>query len=178
MVFIHSTVSPGTCASIDGKQKGEHKAVIINSPVHGKHKDNQMKKDMLRYPKHAGVQEDLSLGARRNIKEHLDSIGFVDVQIVNGWENTEWMKLLSTTYFGLQIAWHQEVERICDDFNLDYNTVTAFFKHGDDINAREFYPGVVGGHCVMPNIEVIRQVRDSELMKWLEWSNEMKKKRG
>jgi UDP-N-acetyl-D-mannosaminuronate dehydrogenase len=173
-VFIHSTVAPGTCRQMQEKTK----VPIINSPVHGKHQGNQMKKDMLRYPKLLGVPEGSLKYIEPAVRQHLEDVGFVDVRVVEGTDSVEWMKLLSTTYFGLLVAWHQEVERICDDLGLDYDIVTDFFKHGDDIHAKEFYSGVIGGHCVMPNIEVIRKTRDSELMRWIEWSNEAKKKRG
>ena len=113
-VFIHSTVVPGTCRKIQQQTK----VPIISSPVHGKHKDNHMKKDMLRYPKHAGVPEGSLKYIEPAVRQHLEAGGFIDVRIVEGTESVEWMKLLSTTYFGLLVAWHQEVERICDDLDL------------------------------------------------------------
>ena len=172
-VFIHSTVVPGTCRFLQSKTK----SIIISSPVHGKHHNNQMKKDMLRYPKYVGIPEG-SFGHIGNaVYEHLTAMGFSDVRIIESTENTEWLKVLSTTYFGLIIAWHQEIERICDKFNLDFDIVTSFFKYQDDIKSPH-YSGIIGGHCVLPNIKIIKSIWQSDLLNWIENSNEMKKYRG
>ena len=97
-IFIHSTVAPGTCRYLQSKTE---KGIILSSPVHGKHNDNQMKKDMLRYPKHVGVPEGSLEYIEETVRDHLEAAGFVDVKVVEGTENMEWMKILSTTYFGL-----------------------------------------------------------------------------
>jgi UDP-N-acetyl-D-mannosaminuronate dehydrogenase len=173
IVYIHSTVRPGTCDFIQSEIGDE--ALIVSSPVHGKHHNNQMKKDMLRYPKYVGVPKLKNID-RDAVREHLELIGFADVRLVNGCENTEWLKVLSTTYFGLIIAWHQEIERICDHFGLLVDEVVDIFKYQDDIKPPH-YSGVIGGHCVMPNIKIIKEIWQSDLLDWIEKSNEEKKLR-
>jgi len=179
-VFIHSTLLPGTTDKLneDCCLKYNLKSYIINSPVHGKHQNNQMKKDMLKYRKYLGLPNAMNKSTERANKviDHFERIGFADVKIVWGPKNTEWMKILSTTIFGLQIAFAQEVERICDQFNLNYDEVTDFFPIQQDTRGA-IYPGFIGGHCVMPNIKIIKQLHDSELLDWIEWSNEEKTNR-
>jgi len=174
-VYIHSTVIPGTTKRInDILYKDRNFAV--HCPVHGKHHNNSMKKDMLRYPKYVGVEDNCKYAEKTIIREHFERIGFHDVRLFDGSENTEWLKILSTTYFGLQIAWAQEVERICDECGLDYDVVADFFPIQED--AKEpIFPGVIGGHCVMPNIELIKRIYESELLNWMEWSNRKKEER-
>jgi hypothetical protein len=35
----------------------------------------------------------------------------------------------------------------------------------------KYFPGVIGGHCVMPNIEILRRLDDSELLRAIRSSN-------
>ncbi len=51
------------------------------------------------------------------------------------------------------------------------------FKYQDDIKPPH-YAGVTGGHCIMQNIETIKEVWQSDLLDWIEISNDLKKKRG
>ena len=171
-VFIHSTVVPGTCKQLQEQTK----VPIISSPVHGKHHNNQMKSDMLRYPKYLGFPEGSIDILRSAVCNHLADAGFRDIRVIDGTDNTEWLKVLSTTYFGLIIAWHQEIERMCDAFGLDFDSVIDFFKYQEDITPPH-YSGVIGGHCVLPNIKVIKDVWQSDLLDWIEKSNEEKKEK-
>jgi len=144
MVIIHSTTIPGTVRRLN---ENLGKSMIVHAPVHGKHHNNQMKKDMLRYPKYVGVPENLIIREIDGIRNHLNRIGFPMVIVFKGTETTEWLKVLSTTYFGLQIAFAQEVERICEEYELDYNSVTHFFDIQEDARG-PMYPGFIGGHCL------------------------------
>lgn len=177
-VFIHSTVVPGTTDLLNERCCLEEnlKSYIIHTPVHGKHQNNQMKKDMLRYPKYLGVPNVMSNERAHKILDHFERVGFADVKIVWGPKTTEWSKVLATTVFGLQVAFAQEVERICDEFGLDYDEVTHFFPIQEDARG-PIYPGFIGGHCVMPNVKIIKKIHNSELLDWMEWSNEEKRKR-
>lgn len=176
-VFIHSTVTPGTTDSLNAASQGMNlNSWIIHAPVHGKHHNNQMKKDMLRYRKYLGIPNLIEEDYVNEILEHFKRVGFADIKIVWGPQNTEWLKILSTTYFGLQIAWAQEVERICDKFGLSYEQVTDFFSIQEDIKPPH-YPGKIGGHCVMPNIDIIGTVYDSLACEFIKKSDKLKSKR-
>lgn len=172
-VIIHSTVIPGTTDDI---QSSLHNTVVIHAPVHGKHHNNQMKKDMLRYPKYLGLPEKITKKQKDDIINYFKIVGFADIRPVDGSRSTEWLKVLSTTYFGLQIAWAQEVERICDKFNLDYKNVTDFFSIQEDIKPPH-YSGQIGGHCVLPNIKIINSIYDSLACRFINDSNELKRRR-
>ena len=41
----------------------------------------------------------------------------------------------------------------------------------------KYFPGVIGGHCVMPNIELLKRFTDSEILEAIEHSNRKKKER-
>lgn len=169
-VYLHGTVLPGTTKRLNEKF---FTTIFVNSPVHGKHHGMQMKKDMLRFKKYVGFSKELPQPTVDKMVEHLRKIGFGKVVAIRGTENTEWLKILSTTYFGLVIAWAQEVERICDKFGLDYETVTDIYKHQEDIIPPHF-AGQIGGHCVLPNIEIIKSVFPSIACDFIKQSNSLK----
>jgi len=172
-VFIHSTLVPGTTRRLNEKLKD---FLIAHTPVHGKHHGNRMKSDMLMYPKYIGIPEDTKPYVFEDIEEHFTKMGFREVRIVLNPDNTEWSKILATTAFGLQVSFAQEVERICDEFGLDYDEVTHFFPIQQDVRGA-IYPGFIGGHCVMPNVKIIKGMHKSKMLDWMEWSNNRKKKR-
>ena len=72
-------------------------------------------------------------------------------------ESLELAKIQETTYFGLLIAWAQEMERYSDLLDADYDEV-ARFALADNIS---YMPSVIFQrvfivvHCVMPNIELL-----------------------
>ena len=72
------------------------------------------------------------------------------------------------------IAFHQEIERICDWFDIKFEDVVYIFPELKDIQPPH-YSGVIGGHCVMPNIELAKKIYDSKLLNWIEESNNLKK---
>jgi hypothetical protein len=37
-----------------------------------------------------------------------------------------------------------------------------------------YFPGVIGGHCLMPNIKILKTVFDSEILDAIEHSNDSK----
>lgn len=171
-IIIHSTVVPGTIDKI----QTEFACPIIHAPVQGKHAGNQMKKDMLRYPKYLGFPHSITDTEIDDVIKHFEAVGFNLVKPIRGVKNTEWQKVLATSMFGWQIAWAQEVERICDKFGLDFDSVTDIYNYIEDI-IPPHYSGIIGGHCVMPNIELISKVYNSPALEFIEKSNELKKQR-
>ena len=41
----------------------------------------------------------------------------------------------------------------------------------------KYFPGPIGGHCVMPNIKILRKFAKSDLLEAIETSNQMKVER-
>jgi hypothetical protein len=38
----------------------------------------------------------------------------------------------------------------------------------------KYFPGIIGGHCVMPNIEILRKFDESVILEAIRTSNRMK----
>ena len=59
--------------------------------------------------------------------EHFEGAG-LKTRILSAPEATEIAKLSETTYFGLMIAWAQEVERYCDQAGQSFEEACAFYE--------------------------------------------------
>jgi UDP-N-acetyl-D-mannosaminuronate dehydrogenase len=165
LTIINSTVAPGTTRRIAATTNRS----VVNSPVRGKHA--RMKQELLEYTKFIGAL-DQSSGNRA--AEHFARIG-LRTRVLATPETTELAKLTETTYFGLMIAWAQEVERYCSDLGTDYAEVISFYEEIRFFPPVKFFPGVIGGHCVMPNIRILREQFESSLLEAVERSNELKR---
>jgi UDP-N-acetyl-D-mannosaminuronate dehydrogenase len=164
LTIINSTVAPGTTRAIYDIVKRP----IAYSPVRGKHV--KMKQDMHRYVKFiGGIDESAGLRAA----EHFQSIG-MNTKVLSSPEAAELAKLTETTYFGVLIAWAQEVERYCAQFGVDYDQVVSFYSEIPFLPPVKYFPGIIGGHCVMPNIAILKRIFDSDLLDAIVASNEMK----
>jgi UDP-N-acetyl-D-mannosaminuronate dehydrogenase len=166
LTVINSTVAPGTTRRV----AVESETAVVNSPVRGKHV--RMQDEMLRYTKFIGA---LDLPSGQRAVEHFDQVG-MKTKLLSSPEATEIAKLTETTYFGLLIAWAQEVERYCMKLGADYEEVVSFYDEIKFFPPVKYFPGVIGGHCVMPNIDILLQKFPSGLLQAIVQSNSMKQK--
>jgi UDP-N-acetyl-D-mannosaminuronate dehydrogenase len=161
LTIIDSTVGVGSTRAVHLRTR----ARLVHSPVRGKHV--RMKDELLAYTKYVGGV-DRSSAAEAAV--HFESVG-MRTKILTSPEATELAKLTETTYFGLLIAWAQEVARYCDQVGAGYDEVVSFFEEIDFFPPVKYTPGVIGGHCVMPNIDILSRVDDSDLLSAIQLSN-------
>jgi UDP-N-acetyl-D-mannosaminuronate dehydrogenase len=161
LTIINSTVGVGTTRAI-AERTG---AAVVHSPVRGKHV--RMKQELRTYAKFVGGIDPAS---GKYAAEHFESAG-LKTKILSAPEATELAKLTETTYFGLMIAWAQEVERYCDQVGQAYEEIVSFYEEISFFPATKYFPGIIGGHCVMPNIEILRKFDDSSLLRAIQTSN-------
>jgi hypothetical protein len=100
----------------------------------------------------------------------------IKTKVLGSPEATEIAKLTETTYFGVMIAWAQEVERYCREVGASYDEVVSFYEEVKFFPPVKYFPGVIGGHCVMPNIAILRQQFPSGLLEAIVKSNTLKQK--
>jgi UDP-N-acetyl-D-mannosaminuronate dehydrogenase len=166
LTVINSTVAPGTTRRI----AVESGTPAVNSPVRGKHV--RMQQEMLRYTKFIGA---LDVVSGQRAVEHFEGAG-MKTKLLSSPEASEIAKLTETTYFGLLIAWAQEVERYCTKLDANYDEVVSFYDEIKFFPPVKYFPGVIGGHCVMPNIAILRQQFSSSLLGAIVESNTFKQK--
>jgi UDP-N-acetyl-D-mannosaminuronate dehydrogenase len=167
LTIVNSTVGVGTTRAI-AERTG---AAVVHSPVRGKHA--RMREELLRYVKFVGA---LDPASGKNAAQHFESMG-LRTRVLSSPEATELAKLTETTYFGLLIAWAQEVERYCDQLGQDYDEVVAFYDEIGFFPPVKYFPGIIAGHCVMPNIEILSRLDHSEILKTIASSNRRKTER-
>jgi UDP-N-acetyl-D-mannosaminuronate dehydrogenase len=162
LMIVNSTVLPGTSRAL-ADATGIPTAY---SPVRGKHV--RMVADLRHYKKYvAGV----TLAAGEEAAAHFAAAG-MQVGRMDRPETLEVAKLAETTYFGIQIAFAQEINRYAERVGGDYNQAIDFFEEVGFLPPVRYYPGFIGGHCVMPNIGLLQRVAPSSLLEAIVDSNE------
>lgn len=75
------------------------------------------------------------------------------------------------------IACFQEMHRISRAFDADFNETVDFLEdtHRVRFDRPVMYPGVIGGHCLIPNTELLLDSYDSEFLRLILKSNEKRK---
>lgn len=159
---VNSTVAPGTTQTI-AKRSG---ALVAYSPVRGKHA--KMEADMVRYRKFVGADDPRVTDA---VIQHFSEAGFKTDRFRNS-RVGELSKLVETTWLGVLVSWAQEVERMAENYGATYDEVDAFIQEIDFLP--HVFPGTIGGHCVMPNVEILRAALQSDFLDNVVKGNELK----
>jgi UDP-N-acetyl-D-mannosaminuronate dehydrogenase len=172
LAIIESTVPPGTTMKIHAHHSG---CLLAHSPVRGVHKSlEHMKWELKRWTKFVGGVDGLSSKAA---VEHFEKLGF-KVQVLKSCLETELAKLFETTYRAWMIACFQELHRISKRFEADFDEIAGFIEdtHRVRFDRPVMFPGVIGGHCLIQNTELLLSAYDSEFLRLILKSNEKRKK--
>ena len=175
ITIIHSTVPVGTTKQISRP--------VVHSPVRGIHPN--LKEGIEKFVKFIGYNNPVDLELA---KEHYESLKIVFYP-VNNTDATELAKLTSTTYYGLCIAWHGEMKKMCDKHNIDFDVInkwTLSYNIGymgldmQNVVRPNLYPpeNGIGGHCIIPNVELLMEQFESKALDLImECNNEKKDKK-
>jgi UDP-N-acetyl-D-mannosaminuronate dehydrogenase len=164
LTVVNSTVAVGTTRNI-AERTG---SAVAYSPVRGKHA--RMLQDMQRYTKFVGA---IDPKTAELAAAHFQSVG-LKTNVLSSPEAAEAAKLSETTFFGLMIAWAQEVERYADQLGVSYDEIVSFYDEIGFFPPVKYFPGVIGGHCVMPNIELLKRLQPSDILSAIQSSNTKK----
>ena len=155
VIVIHSTISPGTTLSIQKKLP----IPIIYSATRGVHK--RMLNDLKRYskfyalysnaPKAKWASESFSkLMKKCNIKtKKMSSPITLELAKI----------VVDTSYYGWLINYAQISNLIATKYGVNYDEMWSF---SDEIhkflgNRPKMFPGFIGGHCVIPNLDLVKE---------------------
>ncbi len=170
LTIINSTVPPGTTLKVAAKCK----CLVAHSPARGVHKSAEhMIWEMKRWTKYVGGANN---EASEAAKKHFEKLG-LKVKVLKSCRETELAKLFETTYRAWMIACFQEMHRISRAFNADFNETVDFLEdtHRMRFDRPVMFPGVIGGHCLIPNTELLLKSYDSEFLRLILKSNEKRK---
>jgi len=138
------------------------------------HKSREsMKRYLLFLTKYIGGVDEEST---RLAREHFEDLGF-KTKVLNSPVDTELAKLFETTYRAWMIACFQEMHRISRHFGADFDNVVDFLEddHRIRFDRPIHFPAVIGGHCIIPNAELLLESYDSTFLRLILESNEKRK---
>ena len=170
LTIINSTIPPGTTEKIH-RVYGGH---IAHSPIRGMHKTKKgMKEYLLFLAKYVGGIDDES---SRMACKHFEDLG-LKVKKMKHPVETELGKLFETTYRAWMIVCFQEMHRISRHFGANFDNVVDFLEdtHRVRFDRPVMFPSVIGGHCLIPNAELLLKSYDSEFLRLILESNEKRK---
>jgi len=170
LVIINSTVPPGTTMKVATKCM----CLVAHSPSRGVHKNAEhMIWEMKRWTKYVGGADATAAQASR---AHFEKLG-LKVKVLKSCTETELAKLFETTYRAWMIACFQEMHRISGAFGADFDETVDFLEdtHRLRFDRPVMFPGVIGGHCLIPNVELLLNAYDSEFLRLILKSNEKRK---
>jgi UDP-N-acetyl-D-mannosaminuronate dehydrogenase len=159
---IHSTVAPGTTEKIGN--------LVCHSPVRGLHPNLDL--GLKTFLKYIGCNDN---EISKKYQEHLNELD-ISSYICKNSKTTEYAKLLDTTYYGICIAYHSDVLRICEKENLNFDEMMTIYnksynegykKLQKENVVRPILHGTdkIGGHCIVPNAKILKQFMNSDLIK-------------
>ena len=152
-IVIHSTIKPGTTKKLQGKLS----IPVIYSATRGIHK--RMIYDLKRYTKFFVISENAprSKWASSRFVKLMKRCG-IKTKKMSKPETLELAKIIcDTSYLGWLVNYAQLSNRIATKFGIDYDEMWSF---SDEIhkflgNRPKMYPGYIGGHCIIPNLNLI-----------------------
>ena len=153
IVVIHSTISPNTTSSLQSK----FDIPVIYSATRGVHK--RMLTDLKRYTKYFAISKNAPK-RKMAITEFKKSMKLCNVKTkqMDKPETLELAKILcDTSYLGWLINYAQLTNMIAIQHGVNYDEMWSF---SDEIhkflgNRPKMYPGFIGGHCVIPNLDLM-----------------------
>ena len=152
-IVIHSTIQPKTTSHLQSKLD----VPIIYSPIRGVHK--RMLYDLKRYTKFFSIEKNTphAKWACSQYSRLMKKVG-VKTKLVSNPLTLELAKIVvDTSYYGWLINYAQMSQMIALKHSIDYDEMWSF---ADEIhkflgNRPKMFPGYIGGHCVIPNLELL-----------------------
>lgn len=166
LVINNSTVPPGTTSKVADKCK----CLVVHSPSRGVHiTAEHMLWEMKRWTKYVGGA---TAQASQIAKAHFEKLG-LKVKLLKSCGETELAKLFETTYRAWMIICFQEMHRISRAFDVDFNETADFIEdtHRQRYDRPVMFPGFIGGHCLIPNTELLLKSYDSDMLQLILESN-------
>ncbi len=170
LTIINSTIPPGTTLKVADKCK----CLVAHSPARGVHINAEhMVWEMKRWPKYVGGA---TSEAAKAAKVHFEDMG-LKVKVLKSCRETELAKLFETTYRAWMISCFQEMHRISRAFGADFNETVDFLEdtHRQRFDRPVMFPGFIGGHCLIPNTELLLKSYDSDFLRLILKSNEKRR---
>lgn len=161
LVIIYSTVPVGTT-----KQLGEG---FVHSPVEGKHP--YLKRSILLHTRWVGSTDNHALKRAANLWANVVN----KVQMLPDSDFTEFLKLRSTSRYGINIAFARYEKEVADKIGMDWNSLMEFDRDYNELYRNLDLPdlqryvlkapeGPIGGHCIVPNADLLNEQYPNKML--------------
>jgi len=152
-IVIHSTIKPETTEKLQRKLS----IPVIYSATRGVHK--RMIYDLKRYTKFFVISANAprSKWASSRYVKVMKDCGIKTKKMSNP-ETLELAKIIcDTSYLGWLVNYAQLSNMIAIEYGVDYDEMWDFSHeiHKFLGNRPKMFPGIIGGHCVIPNLDLI-----------------------
>tara|TARA_B100000378_G_scaffold44362_1_gene33202 strand:+ start:760 stop:1515 length:756 start_codon:yes stop_codon:yes gene_type:complete len=152
-IVIHSTIRPGTTEKLQKKIP----IPVIYSATRGVHK--RMIYDLKRYTKFFVISASAprSKWASSRYVKVMKDCGIKTKKMSNP-ETLELAKIIcDTSYLGWLVNYAQLSNMIAIEYGVNYDEMWDFSHeiHKFLGNRPKMFPGIIGGHCVIPNLDLI-----------------------
>ena len=155
ILVIHSTIEPYTTEQIQKKLS----IPVLYSATRGIHK--RMIKDLKKYVKFYSVYAwaPKSNWASSMFVKSMKKAGIKTKKMSNPLTLELAKIVVDTSYYGWLINYAQLSNMIAKEHKVDYDEMWTF---ADEIhkflgNRPKMFPGFIGGHCVIPNLDLIKE---------------------
>ena len=152
-IVIHSTISPGTTSKLQSLLA----IPVIYSATRGVHK--RMLYDLKRYVKFYAIVPTAprSKWASFTYSSLMKQCGVKTKKMSNPLTLELAKIVVDTSYYGWLINYAQLSNMIAREHRVDYDEMWSF---ADEIhkylgNRPKMFPGFIGGHCIVPNLDLI-----------------------
>lgn len=159
LTIIYSSVPIGT----------SEKLAAVHSPIEGKHPALAL--SIQNFGRWLGSTDEKKLEAAGKLWERI-----VPIRKVPSADFTEWLKLRSTSKYGINIAWADYEAKVSKELGMDFSAVKQF-----DMDYNALYTklgmhqfqryvldepnGKIGGHCIVPNAEILDEQYPNPMLK-------------
>jgi len=154
--IIFSTVPIGTCSKLEA----------THSPIEGMHPFLQ--KSIEKATRWVGGYDKNTLAFFQKLP--------LQLKLVEKSEITEFLKLRSTTLYGVNIEFARYSNKICEEIGMEYELIKSFdqdynalynFLGMDQFSRYILDPpdGPIGGHCIRPNAEMLYEQFPDDMVK-------------
>ena len=152
-IVIHSTIKPGTTERLQRKLP----IPVIYSATRGIHK--RMAYDLKRYTKFFVISTNAprSRWASARYVKLMKQCG-IKTKKMSRPETLELAKIIcDTSYLGWLVNYAQLSNIIAIEHGVDYDEMWSFSDEIHEFlgNRPKMFPGFIGGHCVIPNIDLL-----------------------
>jgi len=168
LVIIDSTVEPGTTASIFKKTQTD----LVHAPINGIHP--HLYKYLKEFVKPLGATSET---AYHQAKMHFEELGVKTVRFDSPFE-TELAKVLCTTYYAWNILYEKWVHELALTNNANFNQVytqwNELYNQGYQKSKPNVHrpilrhmPGPIGGHCLLPNLNILKNWLNDDFINFM-----------